>query len=165
VTERDFSKQIVTIAHEYGWMVAHFHQLQGRKGIWITPAAADGKGFPDIVLVRERLIFAELKVGYNPLRVDQQRWLDALLGTGAEAYVWKPKDIDQIEEILAMEIPLGRLSRLIAASGDLVRARQMTIDSALTQKRKSGPKAASLVSTQPLSTASRPEREEELGGA
>lgn len=61
-TEAMFQIEIIELARILGWRVAHFRPAQTRHG-WRTPVAADGKGFPDLVLVRERVIYAELKVG------------------------------------------------------------------------------------------------------
>jgi hypothetical protein len=47
----------------YGWRAAHFRPARTAKG-WRTPVAADGAGFPDLVLVRRtRIVAAELKSG------------------------------------------------------------------------------------------------------
>ena len=50
-------------------------------------------GFPDLVLVRHsRLIFAELKRQKGKLSDEQGLWLNNLLFSGAEVYIWKPSD-------------------------------------------------------------------------
>ena len=99
MNEREFTEQVIDTAHRFGWRVAHFAQAQVRPGVWITPVKADDKGFPDLVLVRERVIYAELKVGTRP-RIEQVEWLGALEAAGAEVYVWKPKDADEIDHVL-----------------------------------------------------------------
>ena len=61
-------------------------------------------GFPDLVLVRDRVVFAELKVGKGRLTTAQARWRDMLLGADAEWYVWRPeKHLDEIHRILRRE--------------------------------------------------------------
>lgn len=62
---------------------------------------ADGKGFPDLVLVRERIIFAVVKAEKGRVRPDQKVWLDMLRAAGAQVHVWKPSDWPEIEEVLA----------------------------------------------------------------
>jgi hypothetical protein len=94
MNEAQLTKEVVKRAHEQGWIVAHFHRLPTQKGGWRTPVAADGKGFPDLVLVRERVIFAELKAGYRSARPEQVRWLERLQAAGAEAYIWRPPDLE-----------------------------------------------------------------------
>lgn len=58
-------------------------------------------GYPDIAAVRgSRLLYAELKSAKGRLTTEQRLWLDALWSAGAECYVWKPADLDWIEEVL-----------------------------------------------------------------
>lgn len=100
ITEAAFQAQVIELAHLLGWRVAHFRPAQTKHG-WRTPVAADGKGFPDLVLVRrKRLIFAELKSQRGRLSPEQREWWEALQPTGAEAYVWKPSDFDEIAAVL-----------------------------------------------------------------
>ena len=99
MTEADFQKQVIDIAHAFRWRVAHFRKARTNKG-WRTPVGADGKGFPDLVLVRDRVIFAELKQDGRYPNDDQRDWLAALNAANAETYVWRPKDFDQIKEVL-----------------------------------------------------------------
>ena len=54
--------------------------------------AADGKGFPDLVLLREKIVAAEVKGDGDSLRPEQEAWLEAFSRAGAEAYVWRPRD-------------------------------------------------------------------------
>jgi len=104
VSERAFQDQVVTLAHLFGWTVAHFRPARTARG-WRTPVAADGAGFPDLVLVKEgRLICAELKSQRGKLSAAQEMWL-ALLSTvpGVLAVVWKPADWD----VIASELQRG----------------------------------------------------------
>jgi hypothetical protein len=96
-----------------GWRVAHFRTVRVQRGNsthWETPVAADGKGFPDLVLVRDRVLFVELKLnttlgkaGKKGLSEDQKDWHVALLKAGAEFHLWKPSDWPEIEKVLAVE--------------------------------------------------------------
>jgi len=74
VTETAFQAQVIELAHICQWRVAHFRPAQTRHG-WRTPVQADGKGFPDLVLVRDRVIFAELKRDRANPNADQWAWL------------------------------------------------------------------------------------------
>lgn len=70
---------------------------------------ADGAAFPDLVLVRDRIIAAELKRSAREKPTDeQQAWLDAFAAAGAESYVWRPDDLDELPRILRR--PRGRAS-------------------------------------------------------
>ena len=106
--EKSFQDQVVELAHIYGYTVAHFRAAQNSSGRYRTPVAYDAKGFPDLVMVRSdyndknrphRLIFAELKSNVGRLSKEQATWIDDL-ATVAEAYVWRPRDWDDILAIL-----------------------------------------------------------------
>lgn len=102
MTEREFQKTVIDLAHIYGWLVAHFRTALSQKGHWMTPVQADGAGFPDLCMVKgERMIFAELKADKGKLSEKQERWMHALrFVPQVEVYVWRPTDFTYIEEIL-----------------------------------------------------------------
>lgn len=100
--EADFQEQVIALARLHGWRVAHLRKVrvQRKNGsvYWETPVAADGKGFPDLILVRgTRIIAAELKTDAGALKPEQTRWLDAFRGAGVCAVVWRPLYWGQIE--------------------------------------------------------------------
>ncbi len=97
--EETFQKAVIDVAHECGWHAAHFRKSRTKHG-WSTAVQADGKGFPDLVLVRERVIWPELKVGKNKLSKDQENWRDWLLAAGQEWYCWYPRDWETIKKTL-----------------------------------------------------------------
>lgn len=89
--EKAFLGQVLQLARLYGWLAYHTHDSRHSAG-----------GFPDLTLVRGgRLVFAELKVGGNTPTPAQVVWLRALEAAGAEAYVWRPGDFDQIQTVLS----------------------------------------------------------------
>lgn len=90
---------IVARAQMLGWKVARFPKVPvaypGQPVRWMTPVAADGKGWPDLVLVRDRIIAAEIKAaetGGMVVSPEQRDWLRAFRIAGAEAVVWTPSD-------------------------------------------------------------------------
>jgi hypothetical protein len=91
---------VIDIARAHGWRVLHV-RAAGQEGRWRTPVAADGRGFPDLLMCRhDRLIAAELKqVGRYPTP-EQRAWLKALALTGAEVYVWRPSDEAEVWLVL-----------------------------------------------------------------
>jgi len=99
-SEASFLTTVLQFAKVYGWRTAHFRPGMNRRGEWQTAVGGDGKGFFDIVLVRERLVVVETKVGRNKLTVDQEAWLEAYKRAGVECYVWWPTDWDEIENVL-----------------------------------------------------------------
>ncbi len=97
VSEAELQSGIIAAAHAYGYKVAHFRPAKTAKG-WRTAVAADGRGFPDLVIAKPgRLIFAELKSSVGLLTDAQRGWIESL----PNAYVWTPKDWpDRIHHIL-----------------------------------------------------------------
>lgn len=100
LTEAQLQAHVLELAQMFGYKRAHFRPALTKHG-WRTPVAADGKGFPDLVLLRPgRIIFAEIKTAAGRLTRDQHEWLDAAQDAGAETYVWRPADLQHIAEIL-----------------------------------------------------------------
>ena len=97
--ERDWQRDVIRLAQTLGWKCAHFRPAQTSKG-WRTAVAADGAGFPDLCLVRDRIIFAELKNEKGQPTEQQLEWIAALQVAGVEAYVWRPDDLDQVMAVL-----------------------------------------------------------------
>jgi VRR-NUC domain-containing protein len=88
---RDLQKAIIELARRRGWMVAHTPPVRTEHG-WRTPVAADGKGWPDLVLVRDRILFREVKGDTDTLKPEQRQWQSALKIAGADVDVWSPED-------------------------------------------------------------------------
>ena len=86
--ESDFQKQVIDLAHVFGWKIAHFRPAMTEKG-WRTAVSGDGKGFPDCVLVKPpRVIFAELKTDIGKISPAQAEWLNLLSACpGVEVYL------------------------------------------------------------------------------
>jgi hypothetical protein len=100
-SEAAFTGQVLQAARLLGWQSAHFRPARTARG-WRTPVQGDGKGFPDLILLRgPRLVVAELKVDGGRLRPEQESWLAAFRQLpGAEVHVWRPRDWDQLTEVL-----------------------------------------------------------------
>jgi hypothetical protein len=89
ISERDFRHQVIDLCKLLGW-----------KHYFTWTSIHSPKGFPDLVLVRERVIFAELKTEKGKVTPNQQEWLDALKQANQEVYLWRPSDFDEIAGIL-----------------------------------------------------------------
>ena len=135
--ESDLQRGVIERAQQLGWLVMHPLPGQTRKG-WATTTQGNGKGFPDLTLVRERIIFAELKAAAKYLTAEQRVWRDAILGAGGEWYCWKPLQWwdGTIDAILGVRYPSvpgdeeitdeERFARLVkACSGDEDQARRI----------------------------------------
>jgi hypothetical protein len=99
VTEAALLSHVVELAHMLGWACVHFRPALTKHG-WRTPVQGDGKGFPDCILVRDRVIFAELKSDTGRLTPEQMAWFNRLTSAGIEAHIWRPADLQQIAEVL-----------------------------------------------------------------
>lgn len=86
---RDLQRAIINLARTLGWRVAHTPPIRTERG-WRTAVAADGKGFPDLLLVRDRVIAVEVKGTGDRMRPGQEEWLTAFRLAGCAAYVWTP---------------------------------------------------------------------------
>lgn len=101
MSEADLLDNTVELAHLFGWKCAHFRPAMTKHG-WRTPVAADGKGWPDLVLCRDRVLFVELKSDIGKRTPEQEQWGDTLYHAGADYFVWRPADwtSGRIEEAL-----------------------------------------------------------------
>lgn len=90
VSEKEFMEQVVKAARWLGCLV--FHTYDSRR---CSP------GFPDLVIVRGRIVFAELKTEIGRVTPEQQTWIQSLRRAGVECHVWRPSDMDRIIEILS----------------------------------------------------------------
>ena len=89
ITEKAFMAQVLQFARLRGWLCYHTHDARRS-----TP------GFPDLVLVRDRVLWVELKTDAGKLRQEQVDWLVRLHSAGAETFCWRPRDWEEIEREL-----------------------------------------------------------------
>ena len=101
ISEKVFQAEVIKAARIHGWRVAHFRPGMTQRGRWVTPVQGDGAGFPDLVLVKDRVLFVELKTGDGVISEKQKAWITALGLAGASVDVWRPDQIDEILEVLA----------------------------------------------------------------
>lgn len=102
-SEAAFQADVIRVAKSHGWRAAHFRKVRVRRGDsthWETPVAADGKGFLDLELVRDRVVKVELKMPGRKMTPEQVAWSEAYTAAGVEWYLWYPKDMPTIREVL-----------------------------------------------------------------
>lgn len=87
------------LARFAGWKVAHV------KDSRLQP---DMEGFPDWCLVRESVIFVELKRDTDRLSGPQCGWATALLRGGAHYFLFRPQDWDFIGRVILHGPELSR---------------------------------------------------------
>jgi len=97
--EETLQQMVIDLAHICGWKCAHFRPALTKHG-WRTPVSADGKGWPDLVLVRDIVIYRELKADGGKLSEEQTQWLVDLRAAGQDAAVWRPNDWPTIQATL-----------------------------------------------------------------
>jgi hypothetical protein len=90
LTEKAWQRQLVDLARQLGWTVYHTYDSRRSQ-----------PGFPDLVLVRDRVLYVELKREQGKLTDAQAGWLDKLIAAGAEAYCWRPRDLEEAGMTLA----------------------------------------------------------------
>ena len=73
---------VLDAARKLGWLAYHTHDSRRSHA-----------GYPDLTLVRgKRLICVEMKAPKGKTTPEQDAWLAALAGAGAECYVWRLAD-------------------------------------------------------------------------
>jgi hypothetical protein len=92
VSEAAFMAQVFQFAAFHHWMYFHTHDSRH-----------SASGFPDVVFVRERVIWAELKRESGRVSPEQKGWLDRLQAAGQEVYLWRPSMWGEIEAVLGAD--------------------------------------------------------------
>lgn len=119
ITEKAWTAQLVGtrgnpgLARTLGWTMA-YHVLRSK---------GSEPGFPDWVLARERVIFLELKTELGKVSDAQRGWLRALLDGGAEAYLVRPSDLEDIARVLSQRGDPWQARGPVVGSASRLRAR------------------------------------------
>lgn len=105
MTEKELEEAVMALAAKLGWRRAHFHRARSGK-TWITPQTGE-PGFPDLVLVRDRVLVVELKSAAGAFKPGQEDWLAAFAAAGVESFVWRPADLGDgtIDRVLSARTP------------------------------------------------------------
>ncbi len=90
IDEKELTSQVVQLCQLLAWKRYH---------TWRSKHSASG--YPDETLVRERVIFLELKTERGRLNSGQVEWLRALLNAGAEVYLIRPRHLEALGTVLA----------------------------------------------------------------
>lgn len=89
LTEVEFQKRITDLCD---WLKLTWHHE--------TDSRRSKAGFPDLVIVGNAVVFAELKAPGGRLSPQQIAWVGALQLAGAEVHVWRPDDWSFIQRRL-----------------------------------------------------------------
>jgi len=107
MSEKEWQQQVVELARALGFAFI-YHTYRSTKS---------ASGFPDLVLARDRTIYMELKrEGGKPTR-DQIDWLSALAHAGAEVYLVRPSDLQEIAKVLGKRWRYNVYNRSLQADG------------------------------------------------
>jgi hypothetical protein len=103
--EKDFTRWSQRQARDRGWLAGHLSNMQVvrmRDGNTRAIPDKNAAGFPDLVLVHplRGIVVAELKMPGRKPDEAQLRWLHVLGAVGIVTYVWYPRDVDEIIDVL-----------------------------------------------------------------
>jgi len=92
MSERELDKHVRQLCKDLH--LARYHTADSR---------GSSAGFPDLCIVGNGVIFAELKSARGTLRPEQCEWRDLLLDAGAKWYLWRPAHLasGEIARVLA----------------------------------------------------------------
>lgn len=79
------------LAAQTGWDLS-YHVLR---------AKGSQAGFPDRVLVRDRVLYIETKSQAGKPTEEQVKWLTGLARAGSEVYLVRPSDMEEISRVFA----------------------------------------------------------------
>ena len=99
-TEDQFLTWILDRARASRWRTIHVRPGRTGAGEWRTPVQGDGVGFPDLVIVRDRIVYAEVKSERGTLSTEQAEWRERIIFAGGEWHLWRPRHRDLITEVL-----------------------------------------------------------------
>lgn len=99
ISEASWQKMVIQLAVSKGWKYYHppdnIPNKAGKRQYVVA-------GYPDLTLVKDnRLLFIELKRNLGKTTKEQVEWLEALKKAGAEVYVWRPKDYNEVVQVLS----------------------------------------------------------------
>lgn len=112
VTEAELQRQVIDLAHIFGWRVMHVRKSIGRRAggaAWQTTTSI--KGWVDLFLYhpdRGQVLAAELKSDSGRLTPEQIEVLDDLRRSGVQTRVWRPGDWEEIQAVLTGRVDAVR---------------------------------------------------------
>jgi len=99
VTEAEFQQQIIDTARLLGWRC--YHTFDSRRS---------EAGFPDLVLVRDRVVHLEVKSETGRLSPEQADWIAAINAAGGTALVVRPSMWEEIVASLKRRVQSGEVA-------------------------------------------------------
>lgn len=98
---KKLQKAAIDVAHQRGYIAAHFTTVTDSRGFHRTPVSADGKGFPDLILVGRKCVAVEVKGDGDRLSAEQKAWLEAFEAAGIETLLltvkaWREGELEKL---------------------------------------------------------------------
>lgn len=90
MSEKKFAERVCAFLRSHGWHVQ-------RNG-WVGVGNQYMKGFPDLVCVREFVMFVELKTSTGKIREPQLDWGRWIQEAGGRWELWRPADLEYIKD-------------------------------------------------------------------
>ena len=89
MTEKQLQAAVIDLAELLHY--SYYHTHDSRRSV---------AGFPDMVLVKDRIIFVELKSETGRLTKEQEGWRDDIQAAGGEWYLVRPMDLRWLAGLL-----------------------------------------------------------------
>lgn len=122
LTEKQWTTQVLGLA-DYGGYTHRWHISQSRKqirtrdGKLILVGDPLSKGWLDWTFCNVKIghmVISELKSDAKTITDEQQECLDALRACGVDAYYWRPRDIEEVQEVFLKHLRgPGRVQKLM----------------------------------------------------
>ena len=103
--EQQFQHTVIKMAEQQGWLIYHVANVRGQL------RAKSSVGFPDLILLKHKLVAWECKRSGRQASEEQQKWIDAFTQIGVESRVITPEDYDYVMTVLT-EGNLSAFARL-----------------------------------------------------
>ena len=87
ISEAAFQSRVIQWATLNGWLV--YHTFDSRRSV---------EGFPDLVLVKDTVVYLELKAEKGRVSPAQEKWVHRLHQAGQEVRIVRPSDWPWIVE-------------------------------------------------------------------
>lgn len=134
MSENELLEQVRTLAHQLGWRLYHTRDSRGSY-----------PGFPDLVLVRDRVLFRELKSQRGAHSQEQKHWISQLHQAGADVGTWRPQDliegrirVELDRHDLEYEHQVVRLAKAICVEDGESKPHQVTGHGACLERARRG---------------------------
>lgn len=122
LTEKDLQRQVVQLAKTFGW----------HRPMHIYDSRRSEPGWPDLALVRDRLLLLELKTETGRVSDHQARWLTWLVAANVETYLIRPRHVQALARVLQARGPIhGWTPAQREAHGELL----LELDPHITQTK------------------------------